>query len=137
MADRRCRYPDRFLRPTSTTAAKASRTTTRRRATAATRTARPTSTSLQAAKAATRSAGSRRGRGGTQTARAGAGSYTATIRIASPNGGGSLHIGFNGPSNVWKTVSIPKTGGWQAWTDVVVPVTLGAGVQQMTLLFDT
>jgi len=71
------------------------------------------------------------------TVTAGAGSYTATIRIASPNGGGSLHIGFNGPSNVWKTVSMPKTGGWQAWTDVVVPVTLGSGVQQMTLLFDT
>ncbi len=66
-----------------------------------------------------------------------AGDYTATIRVASPNGGGSLHIGFNGPSSVWKTVSIPATGDWQAWTDVVVPVTLGGGVQQMTLLFDT
>jgi hypothetical protein len=34
-------------------------------------------------------------------------------------------------------VTIPATGGWQAWTNVAVPVTLGAGVQQMTLLFDT
>src|SRR4029077_20177917 len=36
-----------------------------------------------------------------------------------------------------KTVSVPVTGGWQNWTTVTVPVTLGAGVQQMTLLFDT
>ncbi len=68
---------------------------------------------------------------------AAAGAYIATIRVASPGGGGSLHIGFNGPSGVWKTVPIPATGGWQTWTSVAVPVTLGAGRQQMTLLFDT
>jgi hypothetical protein len=66
-----------------------------------------------------------------------AGNYTATLRVASPAGGGSLHIGFNGPSSVWQTVTVPMTGDWQSWTSVVVPVTLGAGVQQMTLLFDT
>jgi hypothetical protein len=66
-----------------------------------------------------------------------AGSYTATLRVASPGGGGSLHIGFNGPSSVWQTVMVPRTGDWQSWTSVAVPVTLGAGVQQMTLLFDT
>src|SRR5438874_3370428 len=58
-----------------------------------------------------------------------AGNYTATIRVASPTGGGSLHIGFNGPSSVWKTITVPATGGWQTFTNVVVPVTLGAGVQ--------
>jgi carbohydrate binding protein with CBM6 domain len=66
-----------------------------------------------------------------------AGDYIATLRVASPVAGGSLHIGFNGPGSVWKTVTIPTTGDWQAWTSVAVPVTLGAGVQQMTLLFDT
>jgi Carbohydrate binding module (family 6) len=66
-----------------------------------------------------------------------AGAYTANLRVASPNGGGSLHIGFNAPSNVWTTVSIPATGGWQNWTTVSVPVTLGAGAQLMTLGFDT
>jgi hypothetical protein len=66
-----------------------------------------------------------------------AGTYTAHLRVASPNGGASLHIGFNGPSNVWKVVSVPRTGGWQAWTTVDVPVTLGQGLQQLTLLFDT
>jgi hypothetical protein len=66
-----------------------------------------------------------------------AGNYTATIRIAAPTAGGTLHIGFNGPSSVWKVVTLPATGGWQTFTNVDVPVTLGAGVQQMTLLFDT
>jgi len=65
-----------------------------------------------------------------------AGSYTVQLRVSSP-GGASLHVGFNGPSNVWKTVSVPATGGWQSWTTVSVSATLGAGAQTMTLLFDT
>ena len=68
---------------------------------------------------------------------ASAGSYTAQLRVASPNGGGALHIGFNGPSNVWTAVAVPATGSWRTWTTVTVPVTLGAGQQLMTLLFDT
>jgi endoglucanase len=49
-----------------------------------------------------------------------------------------MHVGFNGPSQgQWKSVSIPATGGWQNWTTVNVAVSLGAGVQQMTVLFDT
>jgi len=32
---------------------------------------------------------------------------------------------------------VPATGGWQNWTVVSVPVTLGAGTQQITLYFDT
>ncbi|HUK36230.1 MAG TPA: carbohydrate-binding protein [Vicinamibacterales bacterium] len=65
-----------------------------------------------------------------------AGSYTIQLRVASPNGG-SMHVGFNGPSNVWQTVAIPNTGGWQTWTSVSFTATLGAGTQQMTLLSDT
>ncbi len=65
-----------------------------------------------------------------------AGNYTVQLRVASP-GGASLHLGFNTASNVWKVVPVPATGGWQTWTTVSVPVTLGAGRQQMTLLFDT
>jgi endonuclease/exonuclease/phosphatase family metal-dependent hydrolase len=64
------------------------------------------------------------------------GSYTAQLRVASPNGGGSLHIGFNG-SGEWKSVTIPPTGGWQSWTTVNVPLSLTAGRQVLTLLFDT
>src|SRR5262249_22985207 len=37
---------------------------------------------------------------------ASAGSYTATLRVASPNGG-AMHIGFNTASNVWASVAIP------------------------------
>jgi hypothetical protein len=65
-----------------------------------------------------------------------AGSYEVQLRVASPSGG-ALHVGFNGPSNVWKSVQVPVTGGWQKWTTVTVPVSLGAGMQQLTLLFDT
>jgi hypothetical protein len=67
---------------------------------------------------------------------ASAGSYTLALRVASP-GGGSLHVGFAAPSSAWLPVSVPATGGWQAWTTVSVPVTLAAGRQTMTLVFDT
>jgi len=66
-----------------------------------------------------------------------AGTYTVQLRVASPIDGMSLHLGFNNASNVWTVVSIPNTGGWQNWRTVQVPVTLGAGTQQLTLLFDT
>jgi endonuclease/exonuclease/phosphatase family metal-dependent hydrolase len=66
-----------------------------------------------------------------------AGSYTIQLRVASPSGG-SLHLGFNGPSSgFWKTVAVPATGGWQTWKTVSLSGTLGAGTQQMTVLFDT
>ena len=65
-----------------------------------------------------------------------AGQYVAQLRVASPSGG-ALHLGFNQASNVWSAVTIPTTGSWQSWTTVPVPVTLGAGVQQVTVFFDT
>lgn len=65
-----------------------------------------------------------------------AGSYVASLRVASP-GGGALHVGFNAASSVWAAVNVPATGGWQQWTTIQVPVTLGAGTQQLTVLFDT
>lgn len=64
-----------------------------------------------------------------------AGSYIIRLRVASM-GGGAIHVGFNGPSNVWRQVSIPATGGWQTWTTVSFSATLGAGTQTMTLLVD-
>jgi endonuclease/exonuclease/phosphatase family metal-dependent hydrolase len=63
------------------------------------------------------------------------GSYTVQLQVASLDGA-TMHVGFNGPSSVWSSVSIPSTGGWQTWTTVSIPVTLGAGVQQLTLMFD-
>jgi endonuclease/exonuclease/phosphatase family metal-dependent hydrolase len=65
-----------------------------------------------------------------------AGAYTVWFRVAS-QGGAAFHVGFNTASNVWNTVSVPATGGWQNWTVVSTSVTLGAGTQQITLLFDT
>jgi endonuclease/exonuclease/phosphatase family metal-dependent hydrolase len=64
------------------------------------------------------------------------GTYTVQLRVAS-NAGGTLHVGFNGPSNVWSAVSVPATGGYQSWSTVSVPVTISAGTQQITILFDT
>ncbi len=65
-----------------------------------------------------------------------AGQYTVQLRVASTSGG-SIQVGFNGPSSVWSPVTVPNTSGWQSWTTVSLPVTLGAGLQQMTLLFNT
>jgi len=65
-----------------------------------------------------------------------AGAYVVWLRVAAP-AGASFHIGFNSGSNVWKTVGVPGTGGWQNWTVVQTSVTLGAGIQQLTLYFDT
>jgi len=72
---------------------------------------------------------------------ANAGNYTVQLLVASP-GDGSLHLGFNtavGSTSmyVYQGVSIPATGAWQSWQTVTVPVTLGAGVQQMFVYFDT
>jgi endonuclease/exonuclease/phosphatase family metal-dependent hydrolase len=65
-----------------------------------------------------------------------AGSYSVELRVASPTGG-RLHVGFNNSSSVWAGVRVPNTGGWQTWTTVTEPVTLGAGVQQLTFFSDT
>jgi endonuclease/exonuclease/phosphatase family metal-dependent hydrolase len=65
-----------------------------------------------------------------------AGSYSVELRVASPTGG-RLHVGFNNSSSIWADIRVPNTGGWQTWTTVTEPVTLGAGVQQLTLFSDT
>lgn len=66
---------------------------------------------------------------------ASSGTYSLGLRVATPTGA-TMHVGFNGSTDVWKTVSIPNTGGWQKWTTVTVPVTIGSGIQQLTILFD-
>ena len=64
------------------------------------------------------------------------GDYLVELRVASPSGGGSLHVVFD-QSGVSAPVTMPTTGGWQTWTTVTVPVTLQAGPQFLRLLFDT
>jgi hypothetical protein len=66
---------------------------------------------------------------------ASSGGYTVQLRVASPSGG-SMHVGFS-KSNVWAGVQVPATYDWQEWTTINVPVTLTAGQQYLTLLFDT
>lgn len=66
-----------------------------------------------------------------------AGSYVMDLRVATPQSGRSLHVGFNGPSSVWTQLFAQNTGGWQNWTTLTFPLTLGAGVQQLTVYFDT
>jgi hypothetical protein len=63
------------------------------------------------------------------------GSYTVQVRVASAIGG-TIHIGFNG-SNVWKSLAVPVTGGWQVWSTLSFPATLAAGPQILTVFFDT
>jgi hypothetical protein len=66
-----------------------------------------------------------------------AGSYDCELRVAAPQAGGLLHVGFGTPSTVWSSVAVPATGGWQTWTSVHIPVALAAGRQVMRLVFDT
>jgi len=63
---------------------------------------------------------------------ASAGSYTMSLRVASPLTGGVINI-ENGSGNVLATVSVPNTGGWQNWTTVTATVNLAAGQQAFTL----
>jgi endonuclease/exonuclease/phosphatase family metal-dependent hydrolase len=67
---------------------------------------------------------------------ASSGNYLVQLRVAS-EWGGSIHVGFNGASPVWSAVPVAGTGGWQEWSTITVPVTLGAGRQLMTLVMDT
>ncbi len=59
------------------------------------------------------------------------GMYTVIPRTASVPGGGSLHIEFNG-IDLTGNVSVPVTGGWQFWQNILIPdVYLNAGEQIM------
>jgi hypothetical protein len=64
-----------------------------------------------------------------------AGAYTLVARVAAEGIGGTFHVEFAG-IDVTGPLSIPNTGGWQAWTNVTATVTLAAGVQSMLVVFD-
>lgn len=62
---------------------------------------------------------------------ASAGTYNVQVRVASPYTSAiDLAIG-----SAKVRYSLPSTGGWQAWTNVTLPVTLAAGPQVMTVTF--
>ena len=64
------------------------------------------------------------------------GTYTLEARLASPGPGGTLHISFDGADKTG-SLSVPDTGGWQAWTTVTRPVMLEAGTRVMRVSFDS
>jgi endonuclease/exonuclease/phosphatase family metal-dependent hydrolase len=65
-----------------------------------------------------------------------AGAYTINFRVASVGQGGAFHLEMNG-ANVTGSVTVPNTGGWQAWRLVSRTVTLSAGQQRARLVMDT
>ena len=63
-----------------------------------------------------------------------AGTYTVSLRLASPNGvTDALHIANSAGTSLSGAVAAPDTGGWQNWTTVTTSVTLPAGVQTLTI----
>src|SRR3984957_14927375 len=65
---------------------------------------------------------------------AGAGTYTVSLRVASPSGvTDGLHIANLAGTNLSGNINVPDTGGWQDWTTVTADVTLPAGTQTLVV----
>jgi hypothetical protein len=62
-------------------------------------------------------------------------SYTLTVRVAASGAGGVFHIEFGGVDRTGP-LTVPDTGAWQSWADVITTVTLPAGPQSMRLVVD-
>jgi predicted amidohydrolase len=67
---------------------------------------------------------------------AAAGSYTVRVRVASAGAGGVFHIETGGADRTGP-ITIPNTGGWQAWTTIPASATLPAGRQVLRVVLDT
>jgi len=66
-----------------------------------------------------------------------AGTYTVSLRVASPNAvTDAFHLSNSSGANLSGSVTVPATGGYQAWTTVTASVTLPAGQQVLTLVED-
>lgn len=65
-----------------------------------------------------------------------AGTYAIDVRVASNGAGGTFHLEVNG-TDVTGPMSVPNTGGWQAWTTIRrTGVSLAAGPQVFRLVMD-
>jgi hypothetical protein len=65
---------------------------------------------------------------------AGAGTYTVSLRVASPSGvTDGLHIDNLAGTNLSGNINVPDTGGWQDWATVTATVTLPAGTQTLVV----
>ena len=59
------------------------------------------------------------------------------IRVGSPNDTAQIHLEMDG-TDITGPLTIPNTGDWQNWTDVVVrKVHLSAGVRVLRMVVDT
>ena len=66
-----------------------------------------------------------------------AGTFTIDLRVASKGAGGAFDIEVNGVDKTGP-LTIPNTGGWQAWTTISKGgVALGAGKQVIRVVMDT
>jgi phosphatidylserine/phosphatidylglycerophosphate/cardiolipin synthase-like enzyme len=66
-----------------------------------------------------------------------AGTYTIEARVAASGAGGTFHIEANGVDKTGP-MTIPNTGGWQAWTTISKSnVSLSAGAQVWRLVIDS
>jgi hypothetical protein len=63
------------------------------------------------------------------------GIYDFTARVASQSAGGTFHLEFNGEDKTGE-VTVPVTGGWQAWTTVSFSANLTSGPQIMRFVVD-
>lgn len=64
------------------------------------------------------------------------GAYLLEARVASPGPGGTFHIEVDGVDKTG-SLSVPDTGGWQAWTTVSRVIALDAGTHILHVAFDT
>ncbi len=67
---------------------------------------------------------------------ASAGTYRLDARVASTGAGGTFHIELDGV-NKTGPLTIPNTGGWQAWRTISQAVTLAPGAHVLRVSFDT
>jgi hypothetical protein len=65
-----------------------------------------------------------------------AGTYDLEIRVASAGAGGTFHIEVNGVDKTGP-LTVPNTGGWQAWTSIRPPaIALSSGPQVWRVVMD-
>jgi len=64
-----------------------------------------------------------------------AGTYKFIFRLASPNTGAKFQVydTYNSTKTLVATITVPNTGGWQAWRDVAASIYLKAGSHALTV----
>jgi hypothetical protein len=61
------------------------------------------------------------------------GSYLIEYRVASNSNGGTIQFEERGGNTVYGQVSVPVTGGWQAWQTIEHTVTLTSGNHEFAI----